>query len=156
MIEVGAHGKGLSSIPLAFNSSTPTSWFNSQDLMTEPKRQPHVTLCRNRKKFVFEHKSKSIFHATPDSLGKIIVPFAPSLQFRPVHGYRTCTGDFRSVAHSTPRLGRKPRESNLNPGLNLPRLAERQILPLLNQLPPRSTRFEPVEGPTGSVTLPEG
>ena len=36
-------------------------------------------------------------------------------------------------------------------GVNQLRRAERQVLPLLSQLPPRLTRFEPSEGPGGSL-----
>ncbi len=41
-----------------------------------------------------------------------------------------------------------------NDGSPPPRPADRQMLPPLLQLAPRRTRYEPDEGPVGSVTLP--
>ena len=49
---------------------------------------------------------------------------------------------------------RKPTRLLRPPGASLLRLADRQYLAKLNQRPPRRTRYEPVAGPTGLLTVP--
>ena len=54
------------------------------------------------------------------------------------------------------RSTRNPRLESRNPGVNLPRYAERQLPAMLHQLPPRFTRSEPDVAPVGSVAEPLG
>ncbi|MDO9263585.1 MAG: hypothetical protein Q7U02_06445 [Desulfosalsimonadaceae bacterium] len=53
------------------------------------------------------------------------------------------------------QTSRNPKALNRWPGEKLRRFADRQRLALRLQLPPRSTRSKPEEGPKGSVTEPD-
>jgi len=74
-----------------------------------------------------------------------------------VHLNLTCFLSFAVLTFQRPGAHkRKPRTPNASSGPNLTRLAERQYPASLPQQPPRITRFEPVTGPVGLVTLPVG
>ena len=89
---------------------------------------------------------RSFFILPPLSPGYALAPYTPLRSQGLLR--RSC------VCHSETRERRSPMRLPLLDGPELIRNADRQCSALLSQLPPRSTRIEPVEAPIGSVTTP--